>query len=117
MSAPGVVLGVLGLCRVCSGNPTQAQALCGAGSGWPCWVCWVYPRAQACAHSFSEVQASQAGDVLFPHARTENPNKPNTPDTDALKALVLLGLWCVGCVLGWAFLCWVGSGEGETGHD
>lgn len=117
MSAPGFVLGVLGLCRVDYGNPTQVQALCGAGCGVLCRVCWVYPRAQACAYLFSSATAAQDGGVFFSHARTENPNKPNTPNTDALKALILLGFKCVGCVLGWAFLCWVGSGEGEKGHD
>lgn len=117
MSAPGFVLGVLWLCRVDSGNPTQVQALRGGGSGGLCWVCWVYPRAQAYAHSFHPTTAAQVGLWFFSHARTENPNKPNTPNTNAFKALFLLGFWCVGCVLGWAFLCWVGSGEGETGHD
>lgn len=117
MSAPGFVLGVLGLCWVDSGNPTQAQALCGEGSGVPCRVCWVYPRAQACACSFSATKAAQGGGGFFPYARTENPNKPNTVNTDALKMLILLVFACVGCVLGWAILCWVGSGEGETGHD
>lgn len=117
MSTPGVVLGVLGLCWVDSDNPTQLQALYCAGSGALCWVCWVSPCAQACAYSFSQATDSSCYGVFFSYARTENPNKPNTPNTNILKALFLLVFLCVGCVLGWAFLCWVASGAGETGHD
>lgn len=117
MSAPGFVLGVLGLCRVGSGNPTQVQALYGVGCGVLCRVCWVCARAQACAHSYSTGSTPQAGGVLFPYARTKTINTPNTLNTDVLKALILLGFLCVGCVLGWSVLCWVGSCEGEAGHD
>jgi drug/metabolite transporter (DMT)-like permease len=117
MSTPGFVLGVLGLCWVGSGNPTQAQALYGAGCGVLCWVCWVCARAQACTHSYPTGSPSEAGGVLFLHARNETINTPNTPNTVSLKALILLGFLCVGCVLGLAVLCWVGSCEGEAGHD
>lgn len=114
MNTPLCVLGVLGVCRVHFGNPTQAQALCGAGSGGLCWVCWVY--AGACACTGKQFTAG-IGNAFFLYARAKTFNTPNTPNTDSLKALILLGFKCVGCVLGWAFLCWVGSGEGEHGHD
>ena len=47
--------------------------------------------------------------VFFFYASTEKPNKPNTLNTNTFNALFLKGFKCVGFVLGWAFLCWVGG--------
>ena len=114
MTTRDCVLGCVGLCRVGFCEPTQAQATVGAGCVWLFGVCWVFPRAQACA-KFS--WRPDGGEVFFPYARTEKPDKPNTLNTALTKSLFLKDFWCVGFVLGWAFLCWVGSGDGEQGDD
>lgn len=114
MSTPVCVSGVLGWCWVRSGNPTQAQALCWGGPGGPCRVCWVHAGAGVCAGKpFTEAMDA----VFFLYARTETPNKPNTPNTDDLNALIYIGFKCVGFVLGWAVLCWVGAVAQGARHD
>lgn len=114
MTARDCVLGCVGLCRVGFCEPTQAQATIGVGCGGLLLVCWVFSRAQACAN-FSRLP--DGGESFFPYARTEKPDKPNTLNTALTKMLFLKGFLCVGFVLGWEFLCWVGSGEGEQGDD
>lgn len=116
MSAPESVLGVLALCWV---ELTTLHSCKPRGSrltGGLCKVCKVYVRARARTElSQSLLQATWR--PLFSYARTKNPYTPYTPYTDALKALILLGSRCVGFVLGWGFLCWVGFGEGDVGHE
>ena len=116
MSTPTSVLGVLGMCRVDS--PTLHS--CKPRGYWPavgvCKVCKVYARARMRAHIFS-AGLHHLRAPFNSYASTENPYTPYTPCTDALKALILLGFSCVGFVLGLGFVCWVGSAEGETGHE
>lgn len=113
---PASVLGVLAVCWVYS--PTLHS--CKPRSSWAplalCKVCKVCVRARACMKVFISNQTGIHKPFSL-YARIKNPYTPYTPYTDALKALVLLGLLCVGFVLGWGFLCWVGSAEGEKGHD
>lgn len=81
-----------------------------------CKVCKVCARARVHAQIFIDSRQPEPAPFSF-YARTEKPYKPYTPYTDVLKALILLGSLCVGFVLGVAFLCWVGSAEGEKRHD
>ena len=102
MKSPSIVLGVLSVCRVNFGNPTQLQASKFNGYREVCWVCWVYARAHACARIFLTLN-SPFGDRKKIHARTEKPNKPNTLNSKLLKVLILKGFICVGFVLGCGF--------------
>lgn len=105
MSARGSVLGVLGLCRVGSGNPTQAEVAPGVGlRGCVSSVLGLASRARACGQ-FSSLGLSGA---FFSYARAEKPNKPNTHYTNSSNALIYKGFSCVGFVLGCLILCWVG---------
>ena len=99
MSAPKSVLGVLGVCWVGFGYPTQFSALNYAGLRAVCWVCWVWRRVRACV----TLIALKSKGKFFSYARTEKPNKPNTLNTDRLKILILKGFICVGFVLGSVF--------------
>ena len=116
MSTPASVLGVLAMCRVDS--PTLHS--CKPRGNWPaggvCKVCKVYARARTHAHIFFTGLNHQQP-PFNSYARTENPYTPYTPYTDALKALFLLGLQCVGFVLGMGFLCWVGVFGGGRGDE
>lgn len=105
MTTAKSVLGVLGMCWVGFGNPTQVEASNGAALRAVCWVCWVLHRACACVMFLVGLLAA----VFFFYASTEKPNKPNTLNTNTFNALFLKGFKCVGFVLGWAFLCWVGG--------
>lgn len=105
MTTAKSVLGVLGMCWVGFGNPTQVEASNDAPLRAVCWVCWVWHRACACVMFLVGLLAS----VFFFYASTEKPNKPNTLNTNTFNALFLKGFKCVGFVLGWAFLCWVGG--------
>ncbi len=116
MSTPASVLGVLAVCRVDSPTLHSCKPRGSWAAGVLCKVCKVCARARMRAENFlTDHLATEAPFSLY--AKTENPYTPYTPYTDALKALILLGSLCVGFVLGWGFLCWVGSGEGVTGHD
>ena len=99
MTTPKSVLGVLGVCRVGFGYPTQFKAFIFAGFRLLCWVCWVWRRVRACVTLF----ALKAMGRFFSYARTEKPNKPNTPNSKLLKALILKRFICVGFVLGYGF--------------
>lgn len=113
MSSLGRVSGVLGLCRVVSGNPTQAEAAPFVGlRGGVSGVLGLASRARMCAAFFS----NDEGGRFISYARTEKPNKPNTPYTEALRVLIYKGFNCVGFVLGCLFLCWVGF-SGVVGHE
>lgn len=113
MSSLGRVSGVLGLCRVVSGNPTQAEAAPFVGlRGGVSGVLGLASRARGCGQFFS---LGLRG-ALFSYARAEKLNKPNTPDTDISNALICKGFSCVGFVLGCLFLCWVRV-LGVVGHD
>lgn len=116
MTAPESVLGVLGVCWVGFRDQAQAEAANGEGLRGVCWVCWVLPRACACAVFYS-VGVGLGSSEKFLYARAEKPSTPNTPNTDALKALIYIGFKCVGFVSGWAVLCWVGVAAQEARHD
>lgn len=105
MTTAKSVLGVLGMCRVGFGYPTQVKASNGAALRAVCWVCWVYGRVCACVMFI----AADLGVEFFSYARTEKPNKPNTLNTSNVKALFLKAFSCVGFVLGCPVLCWVGG--------
>ena len=105
MSAPGSVLGVLGLCW--AGIRTQHSE--SPRNPWVldvCVGCVGFSRARARAHKNKCMASMCIGVGGFSlYARTEQPNTPNTPNTDLLNALILLVFKCVGCVLGCGFLC------------
>jgi hypothetical protein len=103
MTPSASVLGVLGLCWVGFGNPTQVKGpnsvVLRAG------VLGVLGlRARARRRAFFNGD-SKAKKNLY--ARFDKPNTPNTLNTHSLKALNLLGFKCVGFVLGWLIVCWV----------
>lgn len=97
MSAFQCVSGVLGLCWVGVGYPTQIERPFFAACRRVCWVCWVWRRVRACVTLFRSLKPHSN----FPHARTHKPDKPNTPNTLLFNALFLKGFKCVGPVLGW----------------
>ena len=99
MSAPKSVLGVLGVCWVGFGYPTQFSALNYAGFRAVCWVCWVWRRVRACVTLF----ALKITVRVFSYASTEKPNKPNTLNSKLIRVLILKGFICVGFVLGSGF--------------
>ena len=99
MTTPKSVLGVLGVCRVGFGYPTQFKAFIYAGFRLLCWVCWVWRRVRACVTLFRR----QTTVRVFSYARTDKPNKPNTLNTMLLKILIFKGFICVGFVLGSGF--------------
>ena len=105
MTTAKSVLGVLGVCWVGFGNPTQVEASNGEALRAVCWVCWVLHRACACVMFLVGLLEA----VFFSYASTEKPNKPKTPNPKTFNAFFLMGFKCVGFVLGWAFLCWVGG--------
>ena len=111
MTTPKSVLGVLGVCRVGFGYPTQFKAFIYAGFRLLCWVCWVWRRVRACVTLF----ALKAMEIFFSYARAEKPNKPNTLNSKSLKVLILKKFICVGFVLGCGFsvLGSVFRGEGR----
>lgn len=97
------VLGVLGLCRVDFGKPTQVQGpysvalpLCVLG------VLGLCTRARRRIY-FN----GAANDTRNPYASTSKPNTPNTLNTDSFNPLNLLSFKCVGFVLSWLNMCWV----------
>ena len=105
MTTPASVLGVLGVCRVHSQTLHSAKPRVLRAAGYLCKVCKVYAHARA--HTEIPQIGRRNTASLFSYARTQKPYQPYTPYTDALKALILLGLSCVGFVLGWLNLCWV----------
>ena len=99
MNTPKSVSGVLSVCRVGFGYPTQVQALSYAGSRLVCGVCWVWRRVRACVTLF----ALKTEGGIFSYARAEKPNKPNTLNSKLVKMLILKGFICVGFVSGCGF--------------
>ena len=99
------VLGVLAVCGVDLQTLHSAKPRISRDAGQLCKVCKVYAHARAHTEILN-IREGATGS-LFPYARTQKPYQPYTPYTDALKALILLGLPCVGFVLGWLNLCWV----------
>lgn len=111
--------GVLGVSAMCWVNSPTLHSYKPRNSSAPwglCKVCKVCARVRVRAQIFIISQQPETTLLSF-YARTEKPYKPYTPYTDALKALKLLGSLRVGFVLGMAFMCWVGSAEGEACHD
>ena len=98
MNIPMSVSGVLSVCRVSFGYPTQCRALICAGSWLLCGVCWVWCRVRVCV----TLIALNTEGVIFSYARTNKPNQPNTPNSMPIKILILKGFMCVGFVLGYA---------------
>ena len=111
MTTPKSVSGVLGVCRVGFGDPTQFQVLNYAGFRLLCWVCWVCRRARACM----TLLEPKLRERIFSYARTEKPNKPNTLNSKLIKVLILKRFICVGFVSGYGFsvLGSVFRGEGR----
>lgn len=113
MSTPESVLGVLGLCWVVFRTQhTESQR-----NPWPVGVCvgcvgFTRPRTHARIKKCGRWAAYK--EANFPHAKAGKPNTPNTPNTHSFNVLISLGFKCVGCVLGFGFLCWVGILAGET---
>lgn len=105
MSTSASVLGVLAVCRVGLQTLHSARPRISRDAGQLCKVCKVYAHARA--HTKILRKSRLTTGSLFSYARTQKPYQPYTPYTDALKALILLGLTCVGFVLGWLILCWV----------
>jgi hypothetical protein len=99
MTTPNSVLGVLGVCRVGFGYPTQFRSFICVGFRLLCWVCWVWRRVRACVTLF----ALNTTVRIFSYARTEKPNKPNTLNSKLIRVLILKGFICVGFVLGSGF--------------
>lgn len=99
MTTTKSVSGVLGVCRVNIGNPTQVWPFNFAGLRAVCRVCWVLLRVRACVTLFVD----ESGDGISFHARTDKPNTLNTPNSKLIKVLSLKGFICVGSVLGLAF--------------
>lgn len=116
MSTPTGVLGVLAMCWVYLPTLHSCKSRCSWAASVLCKVCKVYAHARARAQSFNICQYTCVS-VFSHYARTKNPCTPYTPYTNALNSLILLGLLCVGFVLGRGFLCWVGSVKGEKVHD
>ncbi|WP_137823644.1 hypothetical protein [Pseudomonas sp. D(2018)] len=114
MTTTESVLGVLPVCRVVSLNPTQPQAANGEGCGG-CVLGVLGLHVRARLREF--ISFGLLGEVFFSTRGLKKPYQPNTHYTDIGKALFLLGLFCVGCVLGWRFLCWVGVLTRESAHD
>jgi hypothetical protein len=109
MSAPKSVLGVLGVCWVGFGYPTQFSAMNYGALRAVCRVCWVWRRVRACV----TLIALKSKDGIFSYARAENPNKPNTLNTNRLKVLILKGFIRVGFVLGSGFFVSGSDFQGE----
>lgn len=99
MTTTKSVSGVLGVCRVDIGNPTQVWPFNFAGLRAVCWVCWVLLRVRACVTLF----VGECGAGISSHARTDKHNTPNTPNSKLIKILILKGFICVWFVLGMAF--------------
>jgi hypothetical protein len=99
MTTPKSVLGVLSVCRVDFGDPTQFQVLSYAGLRMLCGVCWVSRRACACMTLFEP----KAWGGFFSYAETDKPNKPNTLNSRSIKVLNLKRFICVGFVSGCGF--------------
>ena len=109
MSAPASVLGVLPVCRLVSLKPTQLQPPVGVDSrSAVLGVLGLASRACACA-SFCVRFSVIPGGRKKRYARAGKPNKPDTLNTEREKSLIFRSFSCVGCVLGWLFLCWVGD--------
>lgn len=109
MSAIASVLGVLGLCRVGFGCPTQSERpeslVCTLGV---LGVLGLSTRARVRVIFCSAISGRKNI-----YARTNKPNTPNTLNTDVPNPLNSLGFECVGFVLGWVILCWVYFLEGS----
>ena len=99
MSAHQSVLGVLGVCWVGFGYPTQFQALYYAGFRQLCGVCWVFRRARACMTLFE----SKTTERIISYAKTNKPNQPNTLNSKLIKVLILKRFICAGFVSGCGF--------------
>lgn len=97
------VLGVLGLCRVDFGYPTQAErpdSLVSAGA--VLGVLGLFTRARV-----RVIFCSADSDKKYLYARTYKPNKPNTLNTISDNRLISLGFICVGFVSSCGNVCWV----------
>lgn len=109
MSAGACVLGVLGWCRVGSGNPTQPEPPSGGRSGGLCRVCWVFTRAGACAQFSCVIQPTQ-GNAFFSTCEDRKTQQTQHTPHNYMQCIVFKGFcvcWvCVGLeffVLGWVF--------------
>lgn len=97
------VLGVLGLCRVGLGYPTQSdipESL--AYTDGVLGVLGLPTRARVRA-----IFCSTTNERKNLYARTNKPNKPNTLNTQLTNYLISLGFICVGYVSSCGNVCWV----------
>jgi len=97
------VLGVLGLCRVGLGYPTQPESpqslVCNGG---------VLGVLGLSTHARVRVIFCSAdSDKKNLYASAYKPNKPNTLNTLSDNQLISLGFICVGFVSGCGNVCWV----------
>lgn len=97
------VLGVLGMCWVYFGKPTQVwgtdSVALRAGVLGVLGLC-TRARMRAFFNGDSEGLKNL-------YARPDKPNTPNTLNTFLSNPLISLGSRCVGFVLGWLIVCWV----------
>ena len=114
MSTPESVLGVLAVCWVVLPTLHSHRPRIPGLSVGLCKVCKVQARARAHMKYFL---STAHGRRFFTTRGLKKPYQPYTPYTDAIRALFLLVFLCVGFVVGGFFLCWVGFGVGEQGHD
>ena len=107
MTSSARVLGVLGLCWVGFGKPTQVH---GPDSvAWRVCVLGVLGlRTRARRRTFFNGDSEGRKN---PYASFDKPNTPNTLNSYSPNPLNLLGLKCVGSVLGWPIVCWVANLE------
>ncbi len=90
------VLGVLGLCWVGFGKPTQVQALYSVP-----WRACVLGVLGLCTRARRRVFFnSDSEGEKNPYARLDKPNTPNTLNSYLLNPLNSLAFECVGFVLG-----------------
>lgn len=105
------VLGVLGLCWVCFGKPTQVRAL----DSVP-WRACVLGVLGLCTRARRRVffNSDSEGEKNL-YANLDKPNTPNTLNSHSLNSLNSLDFECVGFVLGLP-KCVLGS-DREVGDD
>ena len=102
------VLGVLGMCWVDFANPTHFRTV-NPGPPEECVGCVGFNVARTRMRAKIFTLQGFLGRLIFSYAMDEKPNTPNTPNTLLSNTLVLKSFYCVGFVLGLAFLCWVGG--------
>jgi hypothetical protein len=108
MNTPIYVLGVLGLCCIDFGMPTQREALnLAALRGCAVGVLGLRTRARR-----RVIYWGGDKDQSRLHTSPEKLNKPNTLNTSTNNPMNSLSFECVGSVLGWQNVCWVLFSEG-----